>query len=166
MKLARFTLACAFCQSFRRAQAPEQREVVPKVGTLEQKQTSSNSNDHSRSGSQNCQNSAKNRAKILEKPSQIDEKSSKNRSWLVLGVQRRSGIASGRVRDAPGTRQSWSKSDLGSPRTRQERPGDDQERPRDGPKTLRRLSGATSACVRRKKYRRTRHRNDFSSFLS
>ena len=90
----------------------------------------------------------------------------KNRSWLVLGVQDRSGSASGRVPDAPETRQSRPKSDLGTPRARQERPGVAQERPRHGPKTLPSLSGAMSECVRRDKQSRTRHRNVFSSILS
>ena len=110
--------------------------------------------------------STKSRSEITEKPSQIDEKSLENRSWPVLGVQARFRDASGRVRDATWTRQSRLKSDLGTPRARQERPGDVQERARDGPKTLPGPSGAMSECVRRDKQSRTRHRNVFSSFLS
>ena len=75
--------------------------------------------------------STKSRSEITEKPSQIDEKSLENRSWPVLGVQARFRDASGRVRDATWTRQSRLKSDLGTPRARQERPGDVQERARD-----------------------------------
>ena len=110
--------------------------------------------------------SSKSRSEITEKPSQIDEKSLENRSWPVLGVQARFRDASWRVRDATWTRQSGLKSDLGTPRARQERPGDVQERARDGPKTLPGTSGAMSECVRRNKQSRTRHRNVFSSFLS
>ena len=105
-------------------------------------------------------------SKISKKPSQVDEKSSKNRSWPVLGVQGRLGDASGRVRDAPGTRQSRPRSDLGTPRACQERPGDAQERSRDGLKTVPGACGAMSERVRREKHRRVRHRNDFSLFLS
>ena len=100
--------------------------------------------------------STKSRSEIIEKPSQIDEKSLENRSWPVLGVQARFRDASGRVRDATWTRQSRLKSDLGTPRARQERPGDVQERARDGPKTLPGPSGAMSEC----------HWKDFLSFLS
>ena len=110
--------------------------------------------------------SRKRRSENSEKPSQIGEKSMKNRSWLFLGVQSRSGGASERVRDGPGRRQSWARSDLGTPRASQERPGDAQERARDGPKTLPGPSRATSECVRRDNHSQTRHRNDFSSILS
>ena len=110
--------------------------------------------------------SRKRRSENSEKPSQIGEKSMKNRSWLVLGVQSRSGGASERVRDGPGRRQSRAGSDLGTPRASQERPGDAQERARDGPKTLPGPSRATSECVRRDNHSQTRHRNDFSSILS
>ena len=58
-----------------------------------------------------------------------------------------------------------SKSDFGTPRARQERPGGAQERPRDGPKTLPGAFGAMSERVRRNKNCRTRHRNDFSLFF-
>ena len=110
--------------------------------------------------------STKSRSEITEKPSQIDKKSMENRSWPVLGVQARFRDALGRVRDATWTRQSRLKSDLGTPRARQERPGDVQERARDGPKTLPGPSGAMSECVRHGKHSRTRHRNDFWTFLS
>ena len=119
-----------------------------------------------RTSTNSLRKSTKNRPKIHEKPSQIDEKSTKFCFWMVFGAQSRFGDTSGRVRDAPGTRQSWPKIDLGTPRARQERPGDAQERARDGPKTLPCPSGAMSECVRCGKHSRTCHRNDFSSFLS
>ncbi len=109
--------------------------------------------------------STKNRSKMDEKPSQIDEKSSKNRSWPGLGVQSRFGDASGRVRDAPGTRQRRPGIDLGPPRARQERPKVGQERTRDEPTTLPGLSGATSERMRRDKYCRKRRENDFLALM-
>ena len=151
-KLARFTLACAFCLSFRQAQAPEQR----KNGADESRRLSAKF----------VPSSCENREKALGKQRKTEPKSMKNRSWLVLGVQSRSGGASERVRDGPGRRQSRAGSDLGTPRASQERPGDAQERARDGPKTLPGPSRATSECVRRDNHSQTRHRNDFSSILS
>ena len=155
-KLARFTLAFAFCQSFRQPQAPEQR---------------TNGADESRRLSakfvpSSCENRGKVARKSPKNRAKIDEKSMKIWSWLVLGVQSGSGGASGRVRDAPGTRQSRPKSDLGTPRASQERSGDDPKRARDGPKTFPGSSGAMSECVRRGKHSWTRHRSDFSSILS
>ena len=108
---------------------------------------------------QNARKSTKNRARTTKKSIKI-------RSWTVLGVKSRFGDASGRVRDAPGTRQSRPGSDLGTPRARQERPGVVQERPRDGPKTLPGLSGATSERVQRDKHCRKRRRSDFFALLS
>ena len=110
-------------------------------------------------------NSTKNRQKIDEKPSQIDEKSTKNRSWAVLGAQSRFRDAPGRVRDGPGTRQSRPGVDLGTPRARQERPGVAQKRARDGAETLPSCPGALPERVQRIKQGRTRWRNDFSTFL-
>ena len=155
-KLARFTSACAVCQSFRQPQTPEQR---------------TNGADESRRLSakfvpSSCENQGKVARKSAKNRAKMHEKSMKIRSWLVLGVQSRFGDASERVRDAPGTRQSRPKSDLGTPRARQERSGDAQKRARDGPKTLPGPSGAMSECVRRGKHSRTRHRSDFSSILS
>ena len=155
-KLARFTLACAFCLSFRQAQAPEQR----KNGADESRRLSAKFVPSS------CENQGKGARKTAKNRAKIGEKSMKNRSWLVLGVQSRSGGASERVRDGPGRRQSRAGSDLGTPRASQERPGDTQERARDGPKTLPGPSRATSECVRRDNHSQTRHRNDFSSILS
>ena len=113
-----------------------------------------------------CENQGKGARKTAKNRAKFGEKSMKNRSWLVLGVQSRSGGASERVRDGPGRRQSRAGSDLGTPRASQERPGDAQERARDGPKTLPGPSRATSECVRRDNHSQTRHRNDFSSILS
>ena len=151
-KLARFTFAFAFCKSNARRRRGRRREQ-----TREQADKQTHTNKRRKS--------VKNRSKIDEKPSQIDEKLIKIRSRVVLGVQGRFGDASGRVRDAAGTRPSRLKSDLGTPRARQERPGDAQERSQEGPKTLPGRSGATPERVRRDKHRRTRHRNDFWSFL-
>ena len=83
-----------------------------------------------------------------EKPSQIVEKSTKNRSWTVLGVKSRFGDPSGRVRDATGTRQSRPRVDLGTPRARQERPGGAQATPgrsQDAPERVRSDVGARAA---------------------
>ena len=75
----------------------------------------------------------KNRSKIVKNPSQIDPKSTKNRSWGVLGAQGRFGDASGRARDGFWTPQCRPKADLGAPRASQERPGAVQKRRRGKP---------------------------------
>ena len=91
------------------------------------------------------QNSTKNRPKIDEKPSQIDEKSLLGGFGRSKPFQGRAGTRSGRPRAAP----SRPGVDLGTPRARQERPGVDRKRPQDGPKTLPSPSGVTSVHIRR-----------------
>ena len=99
--------------------------------------------------------SRKRRSENSEKPSQIGKKSMKNRSWLVFGVQSRSGGASERVRDGPGVAKAGPGAILGRPG----RAKSGRETPLPGP------SRATSECVRRDNHSQTRHRNDFSSIL-
>ena len=154
-KLARFTLACAFCLSFRQAQAPEQR----KNGADESRRLSAKFVPSS------CENQGKGARKTAKHRAKMSEKSMKNRSWLVWGVQSRSGGASERVRDGPGRRQSRAGSDLGTPRASQDRPGSVQKPYRAGPKTplddpgaLRERLWCTERC-------RRRLRKDFSLFL-
>ena len=143
VKPARFTLSFAFCKPFRQAQATQQR----KNGAQPTLHCSNDSDKEGRYPGKNDQKkrgpdpaiirtnylrkSTKNRSKIHERPSQIDEKSTKNRSWTVLGVKSRFGDVSGRVRDAPGTCQSRPRSDLEDvPR----RPKRDKTRPKSVPR--------------------------------
>ena len=72
--------------------------------------------------------STKNRSKIDENPPQIDPKSTKNRSWAVLGAQRRFWDAFGRARDDFWTPKCRPKCDLGTGWAGQERPGAPQDR--------------------------------------
>ena len=59
--------------------------------------------------------SMKNHSKIYENPSQIESKSMKNRSWVVLGAQGRFGDASGQARDSLRTPKCHPKANLGTP---------------------------------------------------
>ena len=85
--------------------------------------------------------STKNHSKIDENPSEIDPKSTKNRSWDVLGTQSRFRDASGRTRDGSWTPKCRPKADLGAPRASQERPRGIQKRRRGAPETLQELPG-------------------------
>ena len=85
--------------------------------------------------------STKNRSRIDENPSQIDPKSTKNRSGAVLGAQSCFGDAPGRARDGFWTAKCRPKADLREPRARQERPGAVQKRPQGDPETLQELLG-------------------------
>ena len=136
-KLARFTLACAFCLSFRQAQAPEQR----KNGADESRRFSAKFVPSS------CENQGQGARKTTKNRAKIGEKSMKNRSWLVLGVQSRSGGASERVRDGPGRRQSRAGSDLGTPRASQDRPGSVQKPYPSGTETPLYDLGAVPECI-------------------
>ena len=80
--------------------------------------------------------STKNHSKIDENPSQIDPKSTKNRSWAVLGAPGRFGDASGRARDGFWTPKCHPKVDLGAPWASQEWPRAVQKRRRGTPETL------------------------------
>ena len=104
-KLARFTLACAFCLSFRQAQAPEQR----KNGADESRRLSAKFVPSS------CENPGKGARKTAKNRAKIGEKSMKSRSWLVLGVHSRSGGGSERVRDGPGGGKAGPGAILGRP---------------------------------------------------
>ena len=70
---------------------------------------------------------------------QIDQKSTKNQSWTVLGAQGRFGAASGRARDNFWIPKCHPKADLGAPRAGQERPEAVQKRPQGGPERLQEL---------------------------
>ena len=110
-------------------------------------------------------NSTKNRSKIDEKPSQIIEKSSKNRSRAVLGAQGRFGDTPGRARDGLWTAKCRPKADLEAPRASRERPRYVQKRPWTAPQTLPDRPGAVSDRVWSIEHHRTRSRSDFSSIL-
>ena len=110
--------------------------------------------------------STKNRSKIDENPFLIDPKSTKNRSWAVLGAQGRFGDASGRARDGFWTPKCRPKADLGAPQASQERPGAVQKRPRAAPKTLQDLPGEPFERQWCTKRLRTCPRIDFLSLLS
>ena len=91
--------------------------------------------------------SMKNPSNIDENPSKIDPKSTKHRSWAVLGAQGRFGDASGHARDGSWTLKCRPKADLGAARANQERPGAVQnfrwgtpETPQEPPEQLPRRS--------------------------
>ena len=107
----------------------------------------------------------KNRSKIDEKPCQIDQKLTKNRSWAVLGTQGRFGDTSGSARDGLWTAKCHPKADLETPRGGQERPRGVQKRPRAAPQTLPDRPGAVSERVWSIEHHRARLRCDFSSIL-
>ena len=110
--------------------------------------------------------STKNHSEIDENQSQIVPKSTKNRSWAVLGARSCFGDASGRARDGFWTPKCRPKANLGAPWASQERPGAIQKRPRASPKTLQDPPGEPSErqwCTERL---RTRLRIDFWSLLS
>ena len=177
VKPARVTLSFAFCQPVRQAQATQQR----KNGNLEGNilmhdqlvaiECAVTHWRHSDSGQAwipaTCflRKSTKNRSNICEKPSQNSENSRKHHSWAVSGVQRRFGDASGRIWDAPGTRQSRPRVDLGAPWASQEQPGVVPKRLRAGPETHLGRTGALPKRVRHTEHRETRSRNDFATFL-
>ena len=105
-------------------------------------------NDANRSRNDSAQNvrtasekSTKNHSKIDENPSQIHSKSTRNRSWAVLGTQGRFGDASGRARDGVWIPKCQPRADLGASRVRQERPEVVQKRPQGAPETLQELLG-------------------------
>ena len=85
--------------------------------------------------------STKNHSEIDESQSQIVPKSTKNRSWAVLGAQSCFGDASGRARDGFWTPKCRPKADLGAPLARQEQPGAFQKCPQVAPETLQELLG-------------------------
>ena len=91
--------------------------------------------------------STKNRSKILENPSQIDQKFTENRSWAVLGAQSRFGDASGRARDGLWTAKCCPKADLEVPRASHERLRDVQKRLPATSQTLPDRPGAVSGHV-------------------
>ena len=111
------------------------------------------------------ENQRKNRPKIDEKTENIDQKSMKNRSWGVLGVQRRFGCASGRARDSSWTAKNRPKTDLETPRASQERPTASQIRPRDGFESLPDRFGTLSERVWNFEHCRTTSPNDFFTFF-
>ena len=129
-------------------------------------------NDADRSGRHSAQNvrtanekSTKNRSKIDEKPCQLGQKLTENRSWAALGAQNRFRDASGRARDGLWMAKCGPKGDLEAPRASQERPTDVQKRPRAASQTLPDRPGAVSECVWSIEHHRTRLRSDFSSIL-
>ena len=85
--------------------------------------------------------STKNHSEIDENPSQIDPKSTKKRSWVVLGAQGRFGDASRRARDSFWTPKCRQKADLEAPQASQEQPGAVQRPPRGTPEMLREVLG-------------------------
>ena len=126
-KLARFTSACAFCQSFRQAQAPEQR----KNGADESRRLSAKFVPSS------CENRRKVARKSAKNQAKIDEKS------LLAGFGRpkpfrgRVGMRSGRARDTPkpGRERSWDAP--GAPRAARRRPRASPGRSQDAPGPVR-----------------------------
>ena len=104
-------------------------------------------------------------AKSIEQSTKSDEKSTKIRSWAVLGVQSRFRYAPGRARDGFGTAKSRSWTDPGPPGTRPERPETVQKRSRASPEPPPDRPEATSERDRSIERCRTRLRSDFSTFL-
>ena len=149
MKPARFTLSFAFCKPFRQAQATQQR----KNGAQPALHCSNDSDKEGRYPGKNDQKkrgpdpaiirtnylrkSTKNRSKIREKPSQIDEKS------LLDGFGRQKpfrgpvGTRSGRDRDAPKPAQGRSWDGPGAPRGTGRRPRATPGRFQDAPERVR-----------------------------
>ena len=126
-KLARFTLACALCLSFRQAQAPEQR----KNGADESRRLSAKFVPSS------CENQGKGARKTTKNRAKIDEES------LLAGFGRpkpfrgRVGTRSGRAREAPkpGRERSWDAP--GEPRAAGRRPRASPGRSQDAPGPVR-----------------------------
>ena len=108
----------------------------------------------------------KNRSKIDKNPFQTDPTSTKNRSWVVLAVRSRFEDAPGCARDGLRTPKCHSKTDLGTPGARQQRPGPVQKRPRAVPETSQDPSGDPSEHMWDTTRRRTHLQSDFSSLLS
>ena len=109
--------------------------------------------------------STKNHSKIDENPSEIDPKSTKNRSWDVLGTQSRFRDASGRARDGSWTPKCRPKADLGAPRASQERPRAVQKRRRGAPETLQELPGQFPRRSRRRSHGQTQSEALANRFL-
>ena len=129
-KLARFTLACAFCLSFRQAQAPEQR----KNGADESRRLSAKFVPSS------CENQGKGARKIA-----------KNRAKIALGWFWASKAVPGARRNAFGTGPGGAKAGPGAILGRPGRAKSGRETPKSEPGTVPRRSRARperrrSAC--------------------
>ncbi len=144
-KPARFTLSFAFRQSFRQAQAPQQR----KTGADESRRLSAKF----------VPTCSENRRNIARKSPKNRAKSTKNRQKIALGRFPASKAVSGTCRDAFGTRPGRAKAGpraiLGRPghaksgrETPKSEPGTVQRRPRARPERCRGVCDATSTVGR------------------
>ena len=133
-KLARFTSACAFCQSFRQAQAPEQR----KNGADESRRLSAKF----------VPTSSENRRNILGKSAKNRAKSTKNRRKIALGRFWASKAVSGTRRGAFGTRPGLAKAGPGAILGRPGRAKSGRETPKSDPGTVSRRSQARAERCR------------------
>ena len=145
-----FSLSFAFSQSM--------RAQVTQHDNRDEHKLDNNLGNHVR------EKSAKNRPKIREKSTKMDEKTAKIQDLVVSGAQGRSGDAPGRSRDGSWTPNNRSKADLGTPRASQERPRAVQKRTPDGPKTFPDRPGAMSECIWSIEHCRTSPRDDLSLF--
>ena len=99
--------------------------------------------------------STKNRSTIHENETQIDQTSTKIRSWAGVGAQGRFRDASGRARDGFWTPKCRPKTYLGASRAAQERPVAPQDAFKTSQERSRRVSGASRIAHQARLWHRT-----------
>ena len=109
--------------------------------------------------------STTNYLQIDENPCQIDPKSTKNRTWYVLGTQSCFRDASGHAQDGSWTPKCRPKADLGTPRASQERPRAVQKRRRGAPETFQELPGQFPRRSQRRSHGQTQSEALANRFL-